>query len=118
MSVLQEKVALVTGSSRGIGAAIARVFAQAGATLAVHGRDLAALSAVRADIERAGGQVVQVAADVTKFAEIEAMRREIEGELCRVDYRDRPGCGGRGGHGMIRLFKMVEAASWSFLSWD
>ncbi|PYP46924.1 MAG: hypothetical protein DMD42_03500 [Gemmatimonadetes bacterium] len=85
MSVLQEKVALVTGSSRGIGAAIARVFAQAGATLAVHGRDLAALSAVRADIERAGGQVVQVAADVTKFAEIEAMRREIEGELGPID---------------------------------
>jgi len=85
VSVLQEKVALVTGSSRGIGAAIARVFAQAGATLAVHGRDLAALSAVRADIERAGGQVVQVAADVTKFAEIEAMRREIEGELGPID---------------------------------
>jgi len=62
VSVLQEKVALVTGSSRGIGAAIARVFAQAGATLAVHGRDLAAWS-----------------------AEIEAMRREIEGELGPID---------------------------------
>ena len=47
MSALGSKVALVTGSSRGIGAAIARVFAQNGAQVAVHGRDVAALSAVR-----------------------------------------------------------------------
>jgi 3-oxoacyl-[acyl-carrier protein] reductase len=85
MSGLEGKVALVTGSSRGIGAAIAHLFAQHGARVAVHGRDLAALSAVRADIERAGGQAIQVAADVTKFAEIERMRRQIEGELGPID---------------------------------
>ena len=55
MSALGDKVALVTGSSRGIGAAIARVFAQNGAQVAVHGRDVAALCAVRESIERAGG---------------------------------------------------------------
>ena len=81
MSGLEGKVALVTGSSRGIGAAIAHLFARHGARVAVHGRDVAALSAVRADIERAGGQAIQVAADVTKFAEIQSMRRQIEGQL-------------------------------------
>lgn len=85
MTALAGKVALVTGSSRGIGAAIARLFVHAGAKVALHGRDLAALSSVRADIERGGGRVIQVAADVTKFAEIEAMRRQIEGELGPVD---------------------------------
>lgn len=85
MNALQGKVALVTGSSRGIGAAIARRFAHAGATVAVHGRDLGALSAVRADIERSGGHVVQVAADVTRFAEIEAMRGHIEAAVGPVD---------------------------------
>src|SRR5712692_9159751 len=81
MSVLSDKVALVTGSSRGIGAAIARLFAQHGARVVVHGRDTAALAAVRSDIESAGGTVTQVVADVTKFAEIEAMRRQVEHEL-------------------------------------
>jgi len=55
VSTLDNKVALVTGSSRGIGAAIARVFALNGARVAVHGRDVAALSAVRESIERSGG---------------------------------------------------------------
>jgi len=82
---LAGRVALVTGSSRGIGAAIARLFAQAGAQVALHGRDVAALSAVRADLERGRGHVIQVAADVTRYAEIEAMRRQIEGELGPID---------------------------------
>jgi 3-oxoacyl-[acyl-carrier protein] reductase len=85
MTALAGKVALVTGSSRGIGAAIARLFAQAGAKVALHGRDLAALSAVRADIERGGGRAIQVAADVTQFAELEGMRRDIERQLGPVD---------------------------------
>ena len=53
--------------------------------MALHGRDLAALSAARADIERSGADVIQVAADVTNFAEIEAMRRQIEGALGPID---------------------------------
>lgn len=85
MNALEDRVALVTGSSRGIGAAIAREFAAQGARVAVHGRDKAALSAVRAGIEQAGGRAMQVAADVTRFDEIEGMRREIERELGPID---------------------------------
>jgi 3-oxoacyl-[acyl-carrier protein] reductase len=81
MSSLDNKVVLVTGSSRGIGAAIARLFAQEGAKVAVHGRDLAALSAVQTEIKHAGGQAMQVVGDVTRFADIEALRRQIEQEF-------------------------------------
>lgn len=83
--MLNNRVAIVTGSSRGIGAAIAKRLAAAGAKVAVHGRDGEALSEVRADIERAGGIAIQVQGDVTKFADIEAMRARIEGQLGSVD---------------------------------
>jgi 3-oxoacyl-[acyl-carrier protein] reductase len=85
MPVLDGKVALVTGSSRGIGAAIARRFAREGAKVAVHGRDAAALSAVHSEIEQFGGRAIQAAADVTSYPAIEAMRNRIEQELGPID---------------------------------
>ena len=85
LSSLSGKVALVTGSSRGIGAAIARCFALQGAKVAVHGRDAAALRAVRSEIERDGGMAMSAVADVRSFAELEAMRQRIERELGTID---------------------------------
>src|SRR5215813_5781520 len=85
MDRLKDKIALVTGSSRGIGAAIAALFAREGAKVALHGRDVDALSAVLANIVQAGGEAIDVTADVTKFSDIEAMRRRIEREFGPLD---------------------------------
>lgn len=83
------KAVWVTGSSRGIGAAIAKQFVRHGARVALHGRDAAALAQVRAEIESELGQVdgrtTVVAGDVTQFEEIEAMRQQIEAELGPID---------------------------------
>ncbi|MFL5636980.1 MAG: SDR family NAD(P)-dependent oxidoreductase, partial [Gemmatimonadaceae bacterium] len=84
-SKLEGKVALVTGSSRGIGAAIATLFAREGAKVVVHGRDAAALSKVTTGIEKAGGTAIQVKADVTSFTEIEQMRLETEKAFGPID---------------------------------
>lgn len=82
---LNGKIALVTGSSRGIGAAIARCFAEQGARVIVHGRDEIALAGVRDVIERAGGHAISVTGDVTRFDDIERMRAEIEHAAGEID---------------------------------
>jgi 3-oxoacyl-[acyl-carrier protein] reductase len=82
---LDGRVALVTGSSRGIGAAIARLFAAEGAAVAVHGRDKDAIEQVRRGIEAAGGRGEGVQADLTDFGQVERMRAGVENALGPVD---------------------------------
>jgi len=51
----------------------------------VHGRDGAARSSVRKEIELAGGGAMRVSGEVKSFSDIEATRLQIEGELGLVD---------------------------------
>jgi 3-oxoacyl-[acyl-carrier protein] reductase len=76
MSKLKNKVALVTGGSRGIGAAIAKRLAADGANVAItytNGKD-AAVNVVN-DIERSGGKAVAIKADA---ADAEAVRKAVD----------------------------------------
>jgi 3-oxoacyl-[acyl-carrier protein] reductase len=82
---LEGRVALVTGSSRGIGEAIVKELARHGASIVVHGRDRAAAAEVLAAVEKEGGKGLSTTADVTRFSEVEAARREIEERLGPVD---------------------------------
>lgn len=70
MKTLSRKTALVTGASRGIGAAVARHFATAGANVVMLARNGPALSRLAADIEASDGQVEAVAGDVTNFEDV------------------------------------------------
>ncbi len=72
MTQLQGRVALVTGSSRCTGAAIARRFAAEGAAVAVHGRNYEAAGAVLEQITTARGKAISVIADLTDFTQIDA----------------------------------------------
>jgi 3-oxoacyl-[acyl-carrier protein] reductase len=76
MSKLSEKVALVTGGSRGIGAAIAKRLAADGASVAItYAKDANAASAVVQAIERDGGKAVAIQADA---ADAEAVKGAVE----------------------------------------
>ncbi len=85
MGTLDGRIALITGSSRGIGQAIARCFARHGARVVLHGRDNGALQQAAAEIAAGGGRAVSVTGDVTKLADIERMRQQIESDLGPVD---------------------------------
>ena len=82
---LAGKVALVTGASRGIGAAIARAYAQAGADVAVTARSREALEAVAAGVERLGRRALVATCDVTRGDEIARCVGSVEDAFGRID---------------------------------
>src|SRR5205809_5887477 len=76
MSKLNEKVALITGGSRGIGAAIAKRLAADGASVAItYAKEVIAASAVVKAIELSGGKAVAIQADA---ADVEAVKGAVE----------------------------------------
>ena len=83
---LTDKIALVTGASRGIGAEIARYLAAAGATVVVnyHASQEAAQRVV-VDIEAAGGKAVAMQADVGDFQQAGDLIKAIKKEFGRLD---------------------------------
>jgi len=84
--MLQGKIAVVTGSSRGIGAAIARELAAQGATVIINHRDSATQAeAVAAEIIAAGGSAVVISANVSEFAEAQRLIKETVDRFGRID---------------------------------
>ena len=83
--LLQGRVALVTGASRGLGFAMAQGLAQSGALVVLNGRDAATLALRRADIEAAGGQAEIAAFDVCDRLAADAAMDAILARHGRLD---------------------------------
>ena len=81
---LDGKIALVTGAASGLGAAIATAFAQAGATVAVHGNRRAATETAAA-INQAGGRSSAFQADLSSTTGAEDLFTQVKDKFGRVD---------------------------------
>src|SRR5579875_3168724 len=82
---LSGQVALVTGTSRGLGQYFARALARAGADLILTSRKREALAAFEDEVRALGRRAVSVELDVRDHASIERMAREAESAFGKIE---------------------------------
>jgi NAD(P)-dependent dehydrogenase (short-subunit alcohol dehydrogenase family) len=83
--LLENKVALITGSGRGIGRAIAQLFARQGARVFLSARTEAELAATAKEVLAAGGQAAFVTADLAEEKECEKLVAASKAKFGRID---------------------------------
>lgn len=82
---LENRVALITGGSRGLGLVIARELADRGAAIAICARDGNELRRAETDLERRGADVLSVVCDVTDREQVKSMIDRVHERFGRVD---------------------------------
>ncbi|MEC5215709.1 3-oxoacyl-[acyl-carrier protein] reductase [Actimicrobium sp. GrIS 1.19] len=108
MKKFDQKVAVITGSSHGIGAAIARRLARDGAAVVInYASNAAAAESIVAEITSAGGRAIAVQADVTKAADIARLFEETERAFGRLDILVN-----NAGIGVLKPLDEVDEADW------
>jgi NAD(P)-dependent dehydrogenase (short-subunit alcohol dehydrogenase family) len=92
--ILEGRVAIITGASRGIGAATSRAFAAAGAAVALAARDEAALASLADQLSSRGGRAIAVPTDVADPASVERLVDRTVGAFGRLDLAFNNAAGG------------------------
>lgn len=108
---LENKVAIVTGSTSGIGRAIAKAMAVEGAIVAVNGRRAEAAEEVAREIRGAGGKAVAMAADVTQAAQVQGLVKGVLEAFGRIDVLIN-NAGGVGGVRPTRYMEEILEEEW------
>jgi len=105
---LKGKVAVVTGGTEGIGRATAMRLAREGAKVAICARRQAPLDQTAAEIKKAGGDVLAVAADMSKSADVDRFIKAVVDRFGRIDILvNNAGTSARG------KFLEIEDKTWS-----
>ncbi|MGI9249975.1 MAG: SDR family NAD(P)-dependent oxidoreductase [Pseudohongiellaceae bacterium] len=82
---LEDQVALITGSSKGIGKAIAERMAEHGATVVISSRNQDDCEAVAAAIKKQGGKAIAVACNINHQDQLENLVKETQQQLGKID---------------------------------
>lgn len=105
---LSGKVAIVTGASRGIGAAVARAFADAGCAVGLAARDATALATLESELRTGGARAVAVPTDVGDDRAVAHLVERVVTEFGRLDYACNNAAGN--GHPPMPLADVPVAA--------
>jgi short-subunit dehydrogenase len=84
-AVFLNKVAIITGSSGGIGKATAVGLAEQGASIVINGRNQAKLELVKIELDQMGFNVLAVAADITSYEECQRLMQETVNHFGKID---------------------------------
>ena len=82
---LRDRVAIITGPAKGMGASITKAFAEEGCKLALIGRDVAAIEPVAAEVRAAGASAIVIPCDLTVPAQCEKAAEATLAEFGRID---------------------------------
>jgi 3-oxoacyl-[acyl-carrier protein] reductase len=82
---LEDKVAVITGPAKGMGAAVTRAFGAEGCRLALVGRDVAAIEPIAAEMQALGRAVLVVPTDLTDAAACEGMAAQVLAAFGQID---------------------------------
>ena len=105
---LKDKVALITGATRGLGKDIAMAFSHAGADVVAVGRDEGLLEQCRLDVEDNQGRVCAIKADIAIEDDVKNMTARAIEEFGKIDILvNNAGVGGP-----LKLFQDVEPSEW------
>ena len=112
---LAGKVAVVTGGSKGIGAATCRALAANRVRVGVVARDRVGIDGVVERLTREGGEAIGISADITSLAAVEGMRDLVEAELGPTDILI-PLAGGFGRH--TPILEITEEEFRNVVDWN
>jgi len=82
---MQEQTVVITGASGGIGRATARLFGERGARVVLIARGQAGLDGAAAEVAKAGGKPLAIAADVADYQQVAAAARQAEEHFGPID---------------------------------
>jgi NAD(P)-dependent dehydrogenase (short-subunit alcohol dehydrogenase family) len=102
MTRLNDKTALITGSTDGVGRLVARRLGEAGARVLVHGRDRERGERLVAEIKEDGGSAEFLAADLSNLAEVRRLAEAVQQRADRLDILINNAGIGTGGSGVPR----------------